>query len=164
MSRKTSNEPKFKRRRTQCQKFKKKNGKIIKVDKFSYKSHSLAQTAADLMNIEVTDNKKLVAYKCSKCELYHIGRDGSKLKYEDIKEAASRIKNAPTIRGRTKGQKLKVIGKIDLDNISRDVYEWNRKKANVSSNPQVNRKVDKSKKSWIHRILSVVKSFFMKQK
>ena len=76
--------------------------------KKAYNTLDEAIKAAKVMNSQEKVLTKLVAYKCSTCFKYHIGRNGKDLsKKQKDKYFLEVIKNTS----------FKVIGKIDLKNI-----------------------------------------------
>lgn len=54
---------------------------------------------------------KVVAYKCKVCHKYHIGRNGKQLTQKEIDKRKKEIKEINSTK------RLKIVGKIDLNNI-----------------------------------------------
>jgi hypothetical protein len=62
------------------------DGLLIKLPKKKFANHDQAVEAAKHMNAMGTSTYKLVAYKCSECHLYHIGRNETLLSTKLVKK------------------------------------------------------------------------------
>jgi len=79
-------------------------------DKRKYLTHDNAVAACKTFNLQVSQIKKLVTYKCKVCHNYHIGRNG-----KDIKSKyRNKLKGVKAPPRRISTDRIKVVGKIDL--------------------------------------------------
>lgn len=71
------------------------------VAKKSYETEQEALTVARFLNIQPNVIHKMVAYKCSKCNKWHIGSNNTVLTQEDREKIADKLRNE-TLRTRKK--------------------------------------------------------------
>lgn len=91
------------------------DGTPILKPKIKYKTHEKAVKACKTFNLQQSQIKKLVTYKCPICFQYHIGRNGKdvKPKYRDkIRKLNDQAGEAKMRVG------FKVVGKIDLSKLA----------------------------------------------
>ena len=63
------------------------------VDKVSYKTENEALTLARFLNTRPEAIHKMVAYKCIKCGMWHIGSNGTILTNEEKEKIAKKLNN-----------------------------------------------------------------------
>jgi hypothetical protein len=91
-----------------------KDMKLVLKNKRKYYTHDKAVIACKTNNLQATQIKKLVTYKCKICHKYHIGRNGNDIS----KKYLQKLSKANNIAGTIKRQVgIKVIGKIDLSTL-----------------------------------------------
>jgi hypothetical protein len=96
------------------------NGQQIQKPKKQYNTLDAAIAVAKIENARPERINKVVAYKCSFCFKYHVGRNGKPIKEKD----RQRLQKEATAKVVAKERKLedgfrnlKVVGFIDLDKI-----------------------------------------------
>lgn len=62
------------------------DGLLVKVPKVRYKTLDLAIEVAKELNAIGTSTYKVVAYKCSECGQYHVGRNATLLKKKLVRQ------------------------------------------------------------------------------
>ena len=66
------------------------NGELV--EKVSYDTEKEALTVARFLNTKPNIMHKMVAYKCFKCEKWHVGSNGRVLTEEDREDAKKKLK------------------------------------------------------------------------
>lgn len=77
-------------KRTTRSHYKVVNGELV--EKVSYETEKEALTVARFLNTKPNIIHKMVAYKCFKCEKWHVGSNGRVLTEEDREDAKKKLK------------------------------------------------------------------------
>ena len=72
--------------------YKVENGQLV--EKVSYDTEEQALTVARFLNTKDNIFHKMVAYKCSKCDKWHVGSNGRLLTDEDREKAKKKLNTA----------------------------------------------------------------------
>ena len=84
------------------------SGEIIQRPKKKFDTLDKAIEVAKYENSKSEHLSKVVAYKCSVCHKYHIGRNGKTLTQKERDKRTKEINQS---------KRLKIVGKIDLSSI-----------------------------------------------
>ena len=83
-------------------------GEVVQRPKKKFDTLDKAIEVAKYENSKSEHFSKVVAYKCSVCHKYHIGRNGKTLTQKERDKRTKEINQS---------KKLKIVGKIDLNSI-----------------------------------------------